>query len=414
MQTNPVDTLNELLRGEISAVETYRQALEKLSNSPARAQLEDCRRSHEMRVQKLREQVVRMGGNPDDDVRRLGRVRQAVRGRRQGVRRKGRHRRAGRGRGPRAAPVQGRHRQAGSRVAGAGRAGRAARAGANPPLAEHAEARDALSARGIYVSSVNPNVVAGLPGWPARLWLARHGQSAGNVAAAEAAAAGAGPDRRRRSRRRRAAVARWADGRRTRWATGSRRSPPASARRWCWCRLTCARRADRGDDRDGRGPGPRVRSFRRRRAPARAGAGHAEPTDQSRHHGALPEPRPSCAPRLGKFYYRPPVAARAGATCCCACARSSITCASHCGGERVLIVAPPGDRALLPLSAGADDRGADPAHRRGGRGGELRAHRLRPRAEGDRMLLRFYNFVAPLEQAGAPVTEETDAPAAAR
>ncbi len=65
MQTNPVDTLNELLRGEISAVETYRQALEKLSNSPTRIQLEDCRRSHEMRVQKLREQVVRMGGNPD-------------------------------------------------------------------------------------------------------------------------------------------------------------------------------------------------------------------------------------------------------------------------------------------------------------------------------------------------------------
>ena len=65
MQTNPVDTLNELLRGELSAVETYRQALEKLSNSPARVELEDCRRSHELRVQKLREQVVRMGGNPD-------------------------------------------------------------------------------------------------------------------------------------------------------------------------------------------------------------------------------------------------------------------------------------------------------------------------------------------------------------
>jgi len=66
MQTNPVDTLNELLRGEISAVETYRQALEKLTDSPARAQLEDCRRSHEARVQKLRAEVVRLGGNPDE------------------------------------------------------------------------------------------------------------------------------------------------------------------------------------------------------------------------------------------------------------------------------------------------------------------------------------------------------------
>jgi hypothetical protein len=66
METNSVDTLNELLRGEISAVETYRQALEKLTNSPVRAELEDCRRSHELRVQKLREQVMRLGGHPDE------------------------------------------------------------------------------------------------------------------------------------------------------------------------------------------------------------------------------------------------------------------------------------------------------------------------------------------------------------
>jgi demethoxyubiquinone hydroxylase (CLK1/Coq7/Cat5 family) len=66
MDTNPVSALNELLRGEISAVETYRQALDKLSNSAARAQLEECRRSHELRVQQLRNEVVRRGGRPDD------------------------------------------------------------------------------------------------------------------------------------------------------------------------------------------------------------------------------------------------------------------------------------------------------------------------------------------------------------
>jgi rubrerythrin len=66
MDTNPVNTLNELLRGEISAVETYRQALERLTNSLVRAELEDCRRSHEQRVQKLRDEVVRLGGRPDD------------------------------------------------------------------------------------------------------------------------------------------------------------------------------------------------------------------------------------------------------------------------------------------------------------------------------------------------------------
>lgn len=66
MESNEMETLNELLRGEISAVETYRQALEKLSNSPSRVELEDCQRSHEDRVRKLREQVVRLGGQPEE------------------------------------------------------------------------------------------------------------------------------------------------------------------------------------------------------------------------------------------------------------------------------------------------------------------------------------------------------------
>jgi len=62
-----VDTLNGFLRGELSAVETYRQALEKLNSSVARDELEDCRLSHEQRVAKLREQVARLGGSPTDD-----------------------------------------------------------------------------------------------------------------------------------------------------------------------------------------------------------------------------------------------------------------------------------------------------------------------------------------------------------
>jgi demethoxyubiquinone hydroxylase (CLK1/Coq7/Cat5 family) len=59
-----VDKLNEFLRGEVSAVETYKQALEKLNSSPNRSQLEECRRSHEQRVAKLRDQVTRSGGKP--------------------------------------------------------------------------------------------------------------------------------------------------------------------------------------------------------------------------------------------------------------------------------------------------------------------------------------------------------------
>jgi demethoxyubiquinone hydroxylase (CLK1/Coq7/Cat5 family) len=59
-----VDTLNSLLRGEISAVETYRQAMEKLNHSASRTQLSDCHLSHEQRVAKLRAQVERLGGQP--------------------------------------------------------------------------------------------------------------------------------------------------------------------------------------------------------------------------------------------------------------------------------------------------------------------------------------------------------------
>jgi demethoxyubiquinone hydroxylase (CLK1/Coq7/Cat5 family) len=62
-----VDTLNSLLRGEISAVETYRQALTKLNHSGARPELEDCHRSHEHRMATLREHILRLGGVPADD-----------------------------------------------------------------------------------------------------------------------------------------------------------------------------------------------------------------------------------------------------------------------------------------------------------------------------------------------------------
>lgn len=61
-----VDALNELLRGEISAVETYRQAMVKLNESGNRVQIQDCHLSHEQRVAKLRDQVRRAGGTPSE------------------------------------------------------------------------------------------------------------------------------------------------------------------------------------------------------------------------------------------------------------------------------------------------------------------------------------------------------------
>ncbi len=65
MQNNKVvEQLNSFLRGEISAVETYRQALQQLKNTKARSQLEEVRMSHERRVELLRAQIKRLGGKP--------------------------------------------------------------------------------------------------------------------------------------------------------------------------------------------------------------------------------------------------------------------------------------------------------------------------------------------------------------
>lgn len=61
-----VDQLNSFLRGEISAVETYRQAIDKLSNSSNASMLETWKRSHESRVALLRDRITSLGGTPAD------------------------------------------------------------------------------------------------------------------------------------------------------------------------------------------------------------------------------------------------------------------------------------------------------------------------------------------------------------
>lgn len=62
-----VDQLNSFLRGEISAVETYRIALDKLAiDSPARSRLDACRQSHVERVAALRAKILALGGTPAD------------------------------------------------------------------------------------------------------------------------------------------------------------------------------------------------------------------------------------------------------------------------------------------------------------------------------------------------------------
>jgi hypothetical protein len=59
-----IDGLNSLLRGEISAVETYKSALERIKDARLRPTLEENRRLHQVRCDLLRSRIQRLGGTP--------------------------------------------------------------------------------------------------------------------------------------------------------------------------------------------------------------------------------------------------------------------------------------------------------------------------------------------------------------
>jgi hypothetical protein len=60
-----VETLNSILRGEISAVETYDQAIKKLEGDRSIVEpLRICQSSHKQRVSLLRDEIARRGGEP--------------------------------------------------------------------------------------------------------------------------------------------------------------------------------------------------------------------------------------------------------------------------------------------------------------------------------------------------------------
>jgi uncharacterized protein (TIGR02284 family) len=66
--TKGVDQLNSLLRGEISAVETYDMAIRKVGDEHATeaAQLRAIAQEHGAHAQTLREEILRIGGEADD------------------------------------------------------------------------------------------------------------------------------------------------------------------------------------------------------------------------------------------------------------------------------------------------------------------------------------------------------------
>lgn len=60
-----ISKINELLRGEISAVETYRIAIQKEEHSSDVQRLRDIQQDHEHAVSNLKSHVSQMGGKPE-------------------------------------------------------------------------------------------------------------------------------------------------------------------------------------------------------------------------------------------------------------------------------------------------------------------------------------------------------------
>jgi len=64
MKTCDIDTLNQLLRGETSAVETYNQAIEKFEHKTTATELKRMRDDHIRAMKSLSDRVLEFGGEP--------------------------------------------------------------------------------------------------------------------------------------------------------------------------------------------------------------------------------------------------------------------------------------------------------------------------------------------------------------
>jgi len=64
IRENDLDTLNLILRGEISALETYESAMEKFTDEPTLAELSRIHGEHQDSVTMLRDSVVELGSEP--------------------------------------------------------------------------------------------------------------------------------------------------------------------------------------------------------------------------------------------------------------------------------------------------------------------------------------------------------------
>jgi hypothetical protein len=75
-----IDQLNSFLRGEISSVETYRQACDKIQDMRVRGELQNLMRSHQERCDLLRARIVELNGNPTESSGAWGSFAKMVQG----------------------------------------------------------------------------------------------------------------------------------------------------------------------------------------------------------------------------------------------------------------------------------------------------------------------------------------------
>jgi len=78
--TCDVDALNKLLRGELSAVETYDQAIGKFENKPGANDLRRIREEHDRAAGEIRNRVAQFGGKPSESSGAWGTFATAVTG----------------------------------------------------------------------------------------------------------------------------------------------------------------------------------------------------------------------------------------------------------------------------------------------------------------------------------------------
>lgn len=75
-----IEALNSLLRGEMSAIETYDQAREKFGTQPVVQELDRIRQEHRVSVSVLRSKILDCGGEPSEGSGPWGTFAQAVTG----------------------------------------------------------------------------------------------------------------------------------------------------------------------------------------------------------------------------------------------------------------------------------------------------------------------------------------------